>query len=163
MKIFIMTGLLFAALLLNGCGLSASGLAAKPVYKPFAEAGPPRASGASYKIKGKTYKLLNTGAGYEEHGEASWYGPGFHRRKTASGERYNMNALTAAHTSLPLNTVVEVTNLENGRTVNVRINDRGPFAKGRIIDLSRQAAQVIDLGGTAQVRVKALGTAKKRI
>ena len=160
-KVFIMSCLIFAALILNGCGATGAGRAAKPNYQPFAEAGPPRPSGQSYKIKGKTYRLLDTAAGYEENGEASWYGPGFHRRKTANGERYNMNALTAAHTSLPMNTVVEVTNLENGRKVNVRINDRGPFAKNRIIDLSRQAAQAIDLGGTAQVKVKALGTAEE--
>ena len=132
----------------------------EPAYIPFAEAGPPRPSGKAYKIKGRTYRLLDTGAGYEEIGEATWYGPGFHRRTTANGERYNMNALTATHTSLPMNTVVEVTNLVNGQKVIVRINDRGPFARGRIIDLSRKAAEKIDLDGKAQVKVKALGTAK---
>nr|MDJ0983204.1 septal ring lytic transglycosylase RlpA family protein [Kiloniellales bacterium] len=77
---------------------------------------------------------------YDQVGEASWYGPGFQGRKTASGVRFNMNALTAAHRSLPFGTQVRVTNVENGRTVVVTINDRGPFAGGRIIDLSKAAA-----------------------
>lgn len=89
-------------------------------------------------------------------GTASWYGRGHHGRKTASGERFNMNALTAAHPTLPFGTQVAVTNLDNGRTVMLRINDRGPFIRGRIIDVSYRAAQ--DLGmvreGLARVRVQ---------
>lgn len=148
------------AFLLSGCGAIASRKPAEPRYVPFTESGPPRYSGESYKIKGKRYIIMASAAGYEEHGEASWYGPGFHRKKTANGERYNMHSLTAAHTSLPMDTVVEVTNKKNGRKVKVRINDRGPFVKGRIIDLSKKAAQVIELNGKAEVKVKALGTAK---
>ena len=88
-------------------------------------------------------------------GIASWYGPGFHGKATASGDVYNQNDLTAAHQTLPLGTRVMVTNLENGRSTEVTINDRGPFAKGRIIDLSYSAAQLIDMvgPGTALVRV----------
>jgi len=91
-------------------------------------------------------------------GVASWYGPGFHGKATASGAIYNQNDLTAAHQTLPLGTRVMVTNLENGRTTAVTINDRGPFAKGRIIDLSYTAAQAIDMigPGTAAVRVEVL-------
>jgi rare lipoprotein A len=91
-------------------------------------------------------------------GKASWYGPRFHGRKTASGEIFNQHELTAAHRSLPLGTKVKVTNLKNGRSVVVRINDRGPYAKGRVIDLSRAAAKRLGMlnSGVAQVRVERL-------
>jgi rare lipoprotein A len=94
-----------------------------------------------------------------EEGLASWYGKDFHGKKTASGEVYNMYALTAAHKVLPMHTVVQVTNLENGRSVNLRINDRGPFVRGRIIDLSYEGAKQLDIvgAGTARVRVAASG------
>lgn len=90
-----------------------------------------------------------------EKGVASWYGPNFHGKKTANGETYNMNGLTAAHRTLPFNTVVQVQNLNNQKTVDVRINDRGPFVKNRIIDLSKKAAERIDMigPGTANVQL----------
>ena len=93
-----------------------------------------------------------------ETGTASWYGPGFAGNRTSSGEVYNLSQMTAAHPTLPLGTRVMVTNLENGRAVEVRLNDRGPFAKGRIIDLSRAAADEIDLigPGTARVRLESI-------
>ena len=92
-------------------------------------------------------------------GIASWYGPGFHGNRSASGERYNQNALTAAHRSLPFGTKVRVTNIRNGRSVVVRINDRGPYARGRIIDLSAAAARTVGVmqSGVAPVRVEVLG------
>lgn len=88
-----------------------------------------------------------------EEGRASWYGPNFHGKLTANGERYDMRKLTAAHRTLPFNTILKVKNLDNGKEVMVRINDRGPFAKNRIIDLSRRAASKIDMigNGTAHV------------
>jgi len=91
---------------------------------------------------------------YNETGVASWYGAQFHGRATANGETYDMNALTAAHKTLPMPTLVRVTNLENGRAVVLRVNDRGPFAQGRIIDVSRRAAQLLgfEKHGTARVR-----------
>jgi rare lipoprotein A len=89
-------------------------------------------------------------------GTASWYGPGFHGKKTASGERFNQHRLTAAHPRLPLGTRARVTNLYNGRAVEVTINDRGPYCGGRIIDLSRAAARQLAMGGTARVRVEAM-------
>ena len=94
-----------------------------------------------------------------DRGHASWYGPGFHGKRTANGERYDMDSLTAAHRTLPFGSLVEVTNLENGRKVVVRINDRGPFAKGRIIDLSREGARRIDMigPGTALVELRVVG------
>ncbi|MGB7569011.1 MAG: septal ring lytic transglycosylase RlpA family protein [Chitinivibrionales bacterium] len=93
---------------------------------------------------------------FVERGIAAWYGSKFHGRKTSSGERFDMNKLTAAHRTLPFNTVVKVTNLHNKTSVVVRINDRGPYAKNRIIDLSRAAAHKIglDRSGTAPVRVE---------
>tara|TARA_R110000868_G_scaffold368227_3_gene631262 strand:+ start:9401 stop:10078 length:678 start_codon:yes stop_codon:yes gene_type:complete len=94
-----------------------------------------------------------------ETGEASWYGPDFHGRLTANGEKYDMDGLTAAHRTLPFNTQVLVENLDNGKTVEVRINDRGPFAKDRIIDLSRGAATAVEMigPGTARVRIYIVG------
>ncbi|HEY0525770.1 MAG TPA: septal ring lytic transglycosylase RlpA family protein, partial [Stellaceae bacterium] len=91
---------------------------------------------------------------YEEVGTASWYGPWHQGRKTASGERFDMNALTAAHPSLPLDTKARITNLENGRSVEVTVNDRGPYVRGRVIDLSKRAAEKLGMKkqGTATVR-----------
>ena len=89
-------------------------------------------------------------------GKASWYGPGFHGKKTASGQRFNQHALTAAHPRLPLGTRARVTNLHNGKAVDVTINDRGPYHGGRIIDLSRGAAKRLAMGGIARVSIVAL-------
>lgn len=102
-----------------------------------------------------------SGGRYVEVGIASWYGPGFHGNRTSNGEVYNAAEMTAAHQTLPLGTRVVVTNLENARSVEVRINDRGPFAKGRILDLSHGAAREIGLvgPGTAQVRVESMDVA----
>ena len=95
-----------------------------------------------------TSALSSRPAGFEvERGSASWYGPGFHGRRTASGERYDMHALTAAHKTLPFGTMVRVKSLVNGREVLVRITDRGPFARNRVIDLSRAAAAELDMLG----------------
>jgi rare lipoprotein A len=113
--------------------------------------------GNPYQIEGVTY-VPRVDYEYAETGIASWYGPDFHGKRTANGEPYDMNAITAAHRTLPMPSMVRVTNLENGRALNVRINDRGPFARGRIIDLSRRSAQLlgIDQKGTAMVRVEIL-------
>jgi rare lipoprotein A len=96
------------------------------------------------------------GAVYVQRGEASWYGPGFHGRKTASGERFNQHSLTAAHRKLPLGTKATVINLDNGKTVEVEINDRGPYVRGRIIDLSEAAAKRLAMKhtGTTLVRLE---------
>ncbi|MDX8394684.1 MAG: septal ring lytic transglycosylase RlpA family protein [Mariprofundales bacterium] len=114
--------------------------------------------GTPYTISGKKYYPLQTSDGYDATGTASWYGPNFHGGKTANGEHFDMNAMTAAHLTLPLPTLARVTNLENGRSVIIRINDRGPFARDRILDLSRAAAEQLDViaKGTAQVRIQAL-------
>ncbi|MBI5638598.1 MAG: septal ring lytic transglycosylase RlpA family protein [Nitrospinae bacterium] len=107
-----------------------------------------------YKIDGVTYYPLADAEGYEEKGTASWYGPDFHEKPTANGETYNQDAVTAAHRTLPFNTLVLVENLDNGRSVVVRVNDRGPYAKERIIDLSNRAATEIGMVGTGTARVK---------
>ncbi len=116
-----------------------------------------------YRVGKKIYYPLPSARGYVEEGIASWYGPGFHGRRTASGERYNMYAFTAAHKILPMGTKVLVINLENGRRTIVRINDRGPFVKGRIIDLSYAAARALGMHkkGTARVRIIALSENKR--
>jgi rare lipoprotein A len=95
-----------------------------------------------------------TASSFVEIGEASWYGPGFHGRKTANGERFDTHELTAAHKTLPFGTILKVTNLENNLFTIVRVNDRGPFIRGRIIDLSKAAKEEIGMGGTAQVRIE---------
>jgi len=103
--------------------------------------------------------------GAAQEGTASWYGPGFHGNRTSSGEIYDQNDLTAAHQTLPLGTRVAVTNLQNGRTVEVRINDRGPFVKGRTIDLSYAAARSLGMlgPGTVPVRIEVLGVEQRQL
>lgn len=120
----------------------------------------PKPGQASYTVRGKKYYILASAAGYDESGLATWYGGRFHGRKTANGERFNARRLTAAHKTLPFNTLAEVTNLQNGRRVTVRINDRGPFSDEHIIDLSRAAAEAIGMKHTLRVRVVAVGEAE---
>ncbi len=113
-----------------------------------------------YKVMGVTYYPLKSAHGYDEIGYASWYGSDFHGKRTATGETYNMHALTAAHKTLPLGTRVKVTNLENGRSAYLVVNDRGPFVRGRIIDLSYGAARKLGSvdKGIIKVRITAVGT-----
>jgi len=109
-------------------------------------------AGASDKKTADAAKMIDG----QQVGKASWYGPGFHGRKTASGQPFNQHALTAAHPRLPLGTRARVTNLHNGKEVEVTINDRGPHGGGRIIDLSRAAARKLAMGGSARVSIVAL-------
>lgn len=111
-----------------------------------------------YIVAGKRYDVLSSSAGFVERGVASWYGPDFHGKRASSGETYDMYAMTAAHPSLPLPTYVQVTNLSNGRKAIVKINDRGPFHDGRVIDLSYAAAWKLGIlqRGTGKVEVRAL-------
>jgi len=127
----------------------------KLVTRPGAEAPGAYKIGQPYAVGGVWYYPAEDFA-YNETGVASWYGAQFHGRATANGETYDMNALTAAHKTLPMPTLVRVINLENGRAVVLRVNDRGPFAQGRIIDVSRRAAQLLgfEKQGTARVRVQ---------
>ncbi|QFT56146.1 septal ring lytic transglycosylase RlpA family protein [Microbulbifer sp. THAF38] len=125
-----------------------------PVREPIGPAG----NKTPYKVNGVTYHVRNAVKGYKERGKASWYGTKFHGRRTANGEIYNMYAMSAAHKTLPLPSYAKVTNLDNGRSIIVRINDRGPFVHGRIIDLSYTAAQKLGYvnKGVARVEVEAL-------
>lgn len=111
-----------------------------------------------YTVLGKTYRVLPESDGFKERGIASWYGNKFHGRKTSNGEIYNMYGMTAAHKNLPIPSYVKVTNLDNGRSIVVRVNDRGPFHDGRVIDLSYAGASKLDYlkQGTARVEVEAL-------
>ena len=113
----------------------------------------------SYVVFGKRYYVLDSSEGFVERGIASWYGTKFHGRKTSSGETYNMYALSAAHKTLPIPVHVHVKNLDNGRELIVRVNDRGPFVDGRIIDLSYAAAKKlgVDGPGTANVEIRVVG------
>jgi len=136
----------------------------KPVYKtpPLPPSGQKKpATQRPYKIKGVRYTPIASSQGFVQTGIASWYGRKFHGRKTSNGEIYNMYAMTAAHKTLPMNTWVSVHNLKNNRKIVVRINDRGPFIPGRIIDLSHTGASRIGIikAGTGKVRVTALGRA----
>ena len=117
--------------------------------------GAKRQVGQPYSVNGATY-VPREEPGYDAVGIASWYGRRYHGRRTASGEIFDMNSATAAHPTLPFGTRVQVTNLENGRSVVLRINDRGPFVRRRIIDVSRRAARVLGFvqKGTARVRVQ---------
>jgi rare lipoprotein A len=149
-------------LLLAACG-------PRPAYPPYPARGrvydrtgtAVPASQRPYVINGRTYYPLPSAEGYIETGIASWYGRDFHGRTTACGERYDMYGRTAAHKTLPLQTMLLVTNLENDREIVVRVNDRGPFVKGRILDLSLTAARELGIvqKGTARVRISALGEA----
>jgi rare lipoprotein A len=111
-----------------------------------------------YDVFGKRYYVLSSSAGYVERGVASWYGPGFHEVRTSTGEPYDMYGMTAAHKTLPLPAYVRVTNLQNARSIVVRVNDRGPFVGNRIIDLSYTAAVKLDMlrNGTAIVEIRAI-------
>lgn len=133
-------------LLAGGCGQPSWRSGGVPGSKP-------------YTVRGKTYYPLKSAHGFVEVGTASWYGPGFHGKTTSSGERFNQYAMTAAHKILPLGTKVRVTNLGNGKSVIVRINDRGPFADDRVIDLSRAAGTRIGIvaNGTGRVRIQSIG------
>lgn len=128
----------------------------EPSYEPPTSAG----NKSPYEVWGDTYEVLESAHGYEATGTASWYGRKFHGHKTSNGETYDMYELTAAHRSLPLPTFLKVTNLDNGRSTIVRVNDRGPFHGDRLIDLSYAAAHVLgfDGRGTAQVRIEAVAT-----
>lgn len=128
---------------------------AVPVAEPRAAYG----NMSEYEVSGRTYRTLDGSDGYVDEGTASWYGEEFHGRRTSSGEPYDMYAMSAAHRTLPLPTYLEVTNLDTGRSVVVRVNDRGPFHDDRLIDVSYAAAVRLGMiaAGTARVRIRAVG------
>lgn len=166
MKYASIGSILLAVILLTGCGEKYS-----VRYNPYQTGGQSSNSSASsnhssargtmkpYTVFGKTYYPSMVSIGEEYDGIASWYGPNFHGKQTANGEMYDMNAETAAHKTLPMNTVVHVTNMNNQKSAVVRINDRGPFVDGRIIDVSYAAGKELglDKSGTAPVKLTVLG------
>jgi len=147
----------------------AAGVSAGDIPDAVPRAEPPSRSGnmAEYELRGRSYRVLDSSVGYDERGIASWYGADFHGRPTSSGEPYDMYQVTAAHRTLPLPSYVEVTNLANGRSVIVRVNDRGPFhdPDSRIIDVSYAAATKLGMvgSGTANVRVRAIEPWQTRV
>lgn len=152
-------------------GLLAACAATPETAGPATSSGPQKGSprgvykvGNPYQIQG-TWYYPKEDYEYKETGIASWYGSDFHGKATANGEVYDMNDLTAAHRTLPLPSVVRVTNLDNGRSMTLRVNDRGPFARGRIIDISRRGAQLLgfERQGTAKVRVEILATESEQL
>jgi rare lipoprotein A len=144
------------AILMAGSILISCGGKKPPMPK---EPGKQKATQKPYTVLGKRYEPLKTHVGFTQEGVASWYGKDFHGKKTSNGEIYDMHAMTAAHKTLPLGVFVKVRNKENGQETLVRVNDRGPFVKNRIIDLSYAAAKKlgVDIKGTAPVRIEALG------
>jgi len=165
------------ALFLTACapGIQRDGAPAAPVDVSSIPDAVPRDEPRSrygnpeyYEVLGKRYYVLNSSKGFVERGVASWYGTKFHGKRTSSGESYDMNAMTAAHKTLPLPTYVEVVNLENRKSIVVRVNDRGPFHENRIIDLSYAAATKLGIiaRGTGLVELHAIDpdhyTASKR-
>jgi rare lipoprotein A len=165
---FFVTTLIFSACSTRGSGVyrshnfapaktysdDASLYSTKPPKKRYSHA-----TMRPYVVRGVKYYPTVVRAGETFRGTASWYGPNFHGKLTSNGERYNMWAMTAAHKTLPMNTIIKVTNLKNGRSTVVRINDRGPFVSNRIIDLSKAAASKIGMigSGTAPVKLEVLG------
>ena len=155
MKYTQYTCLLLSILMLAACGAPSYTVRvldtpSQPGLKPTQRA---------YEVNGQRYQPIPSADGFVENGIASWYGKDFHGRKTSNGETYDMYAMTAAHKTLPMNVHLKVTNLDNGRSTVVRVNDRGPFVKSRIIDLSYTAANELGVvgPGTAPVRIEALG------
>lgn len=147
---------LILAFLLAACG-STSGPEVSTHRAGYHPGHPMYKVGPSYQINGVWY-YPKVDYDYDQNGTASWYGPGFDKQVTANGEIYDMNGLTAAHKTLPLPSIVQVTNLQNGRALQLRVNDRGPYVGDRVIDLSRRAAQLLGFegAGTAPVNVKIL-------
>jgi len=134
---------------------------AKPIWEPLSR----RGNQTPYEVRGKQYTILPSADGYEEVGVASWYGLKFHGELTSNGEIYNMYSMSAAHKTLPLPAYLRVTNLENQKSIIVRVNDRGPFHTGRIIDLSYAAAKKLeyDKQGTARVKLEVITVPKVRV
>ena len=158
------------ALLLLIAGCSSHGTPELSGLSPKAQAVVIKQYGGVYKV-GNPYQIMGKwyypkeDYHYSEIGTASWYGDDFHAKRTANGEKYDMNTLTAAHRTLPLPSIVRVTNLENGRSLVLRVNDRGPYAKERIIDISKRGAQLLgyQTKGTAKVKVEIMADESKAL
>ncbi len=160
--------LMLMLLILSGCASKGtpelSGLSPQAQAIAIKQYGGVYKVGSPYKIMGRWY-YPKEDYSYSEVGMASWYGEDFHAKRTANGEKYDMNTLTAAHRTLPLPSIVRVTNLENGRSLVLRVNDRGPYAKERIIDISKRGAQLLgyQTKGITKVRVEVLAKESKAL
>ncbi|MGB7550128.1 MAG: septal ring lytic transglycosylase RlpA family protein [Chromatiaceae bacterium] len=160
-----------SALCLTGCATTGQdsvseqphGQAEKAV--PKVELPPPSKKASSYVVKGKRYFVKSEATGHEEMGTASWYGKRFHGRRTSSGERYDMHAMTAAHKNLPISSLIQVTNLDNGLSTLVRVNDRGPFHGNRVLDLSYAAASQLNMvdKGSAKVTIQVVEPGRPKL
>ncbi len=161
---FFSAGVLFF-LFLYGCSARAQKFAPSPAKKASSGLASPASVKSygtrPYKVMGKWYHPMTNAQGFRQRGLASWYGKDFHGKKTSNGEIYNMNEISAAHKTLPLGTYVRVRNVQNNKELDLRVNDRGPFVAGRVIDLSKAAAKELGVygPGTAPVEVIALGVA----
>ena len=153
-------GVAFAIIFPAVLALAACGTTETPRQTPLKQGGGIYKVGNPYQINGIWYYPAENDK-YDSTGIASWYGPGFHGKATANGEVFDQNQLTAAHPTLPMPVLARVTNLENGKSIIVRVNDRGPFAAGREIDMSKHAADLLGFvqKGTAKVRVQYVGRA----
>ena len=147
-----LAGIVALGLVLAGCASSGPQLGE---HHARHRVGHPSYRVEPYQVKGVWY-TPRVDYNYDETGTASWYGPGFDRQPTADGEIYDMNQVSAAHKTLPLPSIVEVTNLQNGRALRVRVNDRGPFVDGRLIDMSRRSAQLLGFEGSGTAPVLSL-------
>ena len=150
--LILLISLFFITSSLSSCSAATSGNYSHPTQRP-------------YSINNKIYYPIPSSYGFNQKGIASWYGKKFHGKKTSNGETYDMYGMTAAHKTLPMNTVLLIRSLENNKEIVVRVNDRGPFVKGRIIDLSYTGAKKLDLvgKGTAKVQIIALGDTDKNV
>jgi len=159
---FILISILISVMMLTGCSQKRH-IAKKSGATQYTSAARHKATMRSYKVRGKRYSPSYVYVGQVMKGVSSWYGPNFHGKHTSNGEIYNMHARTAAHKTWPMDTMVRVNNLQNGKSTVVRINDRGPFVKGRIIDCSYTAGKEIGLDklGIAKVSIEVVGFAGK--
>lgn len=153
-RLLLLCLILWIAAVLSGCAIMGSGESTQPTHTGGKRGTKP------YTVRGKTYYPLISAGGFREEGIASWYGKDFHGKTTANGEKYNMNGMTAAHKLLPFNTKVRVTNKNNGKSIIVRINDRGPFVGNRVIDLTKTGAEKLGMigPGTAPVLIENIGS-----
>lgn len=156
----VCVSMIFSSMLFTGCASKK-----RSVYKAtgHTSAARQRSTMRCYTVRGKRYSPTYVKVGQKMHGISSWYGPNFHGKRTSNGERYNMHAHTAAHKTWPMDTMVRVKNLQNGKSTIVRINDRGPFVRGRIIDCSYAAGKALGLDrlGIAKVELEVVGFAGK--
>ena len=151
----------FMCVLLIGCAAKADNYGSQRDYDSESNIFAP--TQVPYVIKNITYYPIPDAAGFAENGVASWYGADFHGRSTSNGERYDMYAMTAAHKTLPMNTMLLVKNMNNGKEIIVRVNDRGPFVQGRVVDLSYTAAQKLSIVKPGTSRVKLVALAEKSL